>query len=87
MSEATGGGRQPGEDPSPAAAGDRLPPIGRRAVIFLAVDLVVLVVAAVILGRERLDAMIALAVGSVFALAVVLRATGNRDPRTPIDPA
>ena len=85
MSEGTDR-RRPGEDP-PTAAGRGLPPIGRRAAIFLAIDLIVLVVAALVLGRERLDAMIALAVGSLFALAVTLRARGQREPRTPIDPA
>jgi hypothetical protein len=72
---------------SEATQGGRLPPIGRRAVIFLAIDLFVLVVAALILGRERLDAMIALAAGSIFALAVTLRARGQRHPRPPIDSA
>ena len=72
---------------SEATDGGRLPPIGRRAMILLAIDLFVLVVAALVLGRERLDAMIALAVGSIFALAVTLRARGQRDPRTPIDTA
>ncbi len=67
--------------------GGRLPPIGRRATILLAIDLVVLVVAAIVLGKERLDAMIALAVGSIFALAITLRARGPRGPRTPIDTA
>ena len=86
MSEGTDG-RRPGEDP-PTAAGRGLPPIGRRAAILLAIDLIVFVVAALVLGRERLDALIALAVGSLFALAVTLRARGSasREPRsTPPD--
>ena len=72
---------------APPRAGYRDQPIRRWAVIFLAIDFIVLGVAALALGGERLDALIALAVGAVFALAVVLRARGTRDPGPPVDTA
>ena len=71
-----------------ASAGYRDQPIRRWAVISSR-STSSCCVAALALGRERLDALIALAVGTVFALAVVLRARGqprSSEPRsTPPD--